>query len=461
MALLLKRFLFNNWHAFLVAVVINAIVGVNLVVHYSQVGYDIDEHLHYIIVLPNRLPTNDDTYEFFSPPLPYLIPALIDQANERRQAGMISRYWHAARNARTINYLLSLGITFLLWRTADLLRPGNAPLKLSILVTFGLLTVYYRTFSQARGEPYVAFFACLTSFLILRLLKNLPSSGWKDGIWLGLSLGLLILSRQWGFFLLPAVGLLAVLVYIKSKEAGLRFGKILLVSGLIAFAVGGWFYIYLYATYGKITAFNMESQGFNLENHPSSFYTATGLESLNLFQQPTRPVFDNNFLPLFYSDIWGDYWCYFTCIRPDELLWEDNREQISPYLGRVNLVSVLPTALLLGGFVLGGITFSKTLFNREIDPEPLFISFLFIASLSSMIGYLWFVISYPTEGASSTVKATYMIHAFLFAAVMAGILLEKIRQAKPAVYIPILLILLFIFAHNLPAMFTRYSRFAF
>ena len=58
--------------------VINLIVLANSILHYPKIGYDAVENLNYIQILPDRLPSRQDTYEFFSPPLPYFLPSRFD-----------------------------------------------------------------------------------------------------------------------------------------------------------------------------------------------------------------------------------------------------------------------------------------------------------------------------------------------------------------------------------------------
>ena len=90
-----------------------------------------------------------------------------------------------------------MGATILLLMIAEQIKPGNRFFKISALMMLSLLTVYYKTFSQVRGEPYVVFFIALSICLINEILKT-TSFNYKLVIAAGITLGLLILSRQWG-----------------------------------------------------------------------------------------------------------------------------------------------------------------------------------------------------------------------------------------------------------------------
>ena len=68
----------------------------------------------------------------------------------------------------------------------------------------------------------------------------------------------------------------------------------------------------------------------------------------NIFSNPIRPYFKNQFFPILYSDTWGDYWGYFT-FTSRFLEIGLGQENIGSYLGRVNLVSTFTFVILLIG----------------------------------------------------------------------------------------------------------------
>jgi hypothetical protein len=456
MAYTIFRFIRKHPVVILITVVVNLIVLVNAVLHHPKIGYDVSENIYYMEVLPTRLPGPEDSSQFFAAPLPYFLPSLVDKACHFVGIPINTCHYIDAKSAQIINVFLSIGIFILLWKIAELLRPGNEPFKISLFAVLGVLTVYYRTFSQARGEPYVAFFICLSVLITLQMLKKPHGPGWRDGLQLGIVFGLLVLSRQWGFLIFPAVVILVLILLVKKPAEGWRFGKIVALSGVTAALIGGWFYLHLLFSYGTITAFNRETTGFSFRNQPRTFYTTSGLKHGLIFQQPSRPTFDNRFFPIFYSDTWGDYWCFFTCIRNDLLHWKANQNEITPYLGRVNLVSVFPSFLLLGGLAVGGTSLLRALIKKTNLIDHLFAGFLFMGVISSLAGFLWFTISYPIIPTGVTIKATYMMQIFILLPILAAFFLEKIYMWRPALYWASLAGLLLVFLHNLPAMVTRF-----
>ncbi len=460
------RFIRAHWLAIIIAAIINALVLTNAILHHPKIGYDVTEDLTYIQVLLSHLPTSQDTNEYFNPHLPFFLPALFDKVCETFGWGDCRAL--DGKFMQGLNFLLSIGITILLWKIASLLKPGSEVFKVSALAMLGILTVYYKTFSQARSEPYVAFFTVLVMFLVLKLLRKGKAAGWKDGLPLGAALGLLVLSRQWGFLIFPALAILALLIFIKEKPAGLRFGRALVVSGLVAFVIGSWFYFHLYFTYGSFTEFNNPAKGFSFANQPPTFYTSTGLKNLMLFKMPVRPYFDNTFLPIFYSDTWGDYWGYFTYINDDLLAWKQNRAEMIPYLGQVNLVSVYPSLILLAGLGWGIASLVKTFRAPKINPDNLFLVFLLLGVIVSGLGYLWFLIAYPilpsdiNPNIPSEInnKATYMIQVFMMLPLLTAAVLDQIWTFRPVIYRVAMALLGLAFIHNLPALVTRFNWFA-
>jgi hypothetical protein len=120
--------------------ILNSLVLLNAARHDPNIGYDASEHLKYIEVLSQfRLPSNAETLEFYSPPLPYLFPALLVRTLS------VSVWW--AKGAQLFNVLLSLGLTLYLLKTCDLIKPRESHFKLGAITCLALLPVYYKTFA--------------------------------------------------------------------------------------------------------------------------------------------------------------------------------------------------------------------------------------------------------------------------------------------------------------------------
>jgi hypothetical protein len=472
-----RTWLHANWPIGVLFLLVNGMMAVNVALHNPLVGYDIDHHIQYVLALSEgRLPNPQDSEEFFSPPLPYILPAFLVSVAEVSP-------WRAVKDAQWFNFLLSLGLTYNLLKISAALQPPGKGLKIAALALLGMLPVYYKSFVQLRGEPFVAFFVVCAVAQVLTMFSRQPFSarrlGW-DAVCLGITLGLLALSRQWGVLLFPALAIFAGLFALKIRRMAPVW--VVLASFGVAFIVSGWFYLHLHRQYGSFTTFNRQPAPFSLANQPASFYFDLGLEKL--FRDPLRPMLSNQLWPVLYADTWGDYWGYFLFVfkdlrserRGDGVLYltgeqveqtlaetplpewlETNRFEMSAYLGRVNLVSLFPSALLLAGVVYGLSCLLQ--FMRQEKPTPftsanmLFALVVFV----SFTGYLWFLIRYPIlDKGGNNIKATYILHIYPFLAILGGSFLQSlVKRWRFAAWV-IGAALGLVFIHNLPALFTRY-----
>jgi hypothetical protein len=454
----------QDWVLVAVFIVINMIVLINAFIHNPEMGYDAEGHLNYITMLPGKLPNYAESTEFFSPPLPYILPALVYQpchaAYGDAKLAESSSYdcrKVAGKVMQGMGVLVSVACTLLFLMILEELKPGEAGFKRAGLALFALMPVYYKSMAQVRGEPYVLLFGLLLLVYVLRLLRK-KSWTWKQGAWLGVILGLLLLSRQWGFFFYPPLAVLAGLLWLADKKRGVEFGKLLAIAVVVSLLVGGWFYWHLYENFGAITAFNQIRAPFSFTNKPLSFYRSTGLGDLLLFKNPIRPVFDNQFLPSFYSDMWGDYWGFWVYIRDNSYLGQlglGNAAQIAPYLGSANLAGVLPTLALAGGVGLA-VAAAWRFLRGEHNRENMAAAFLLAILGSSFAGFLYFVITVPNAVQGDTVKASYLLSALMLMPVFGAEFVVLIIKKWPRTKRVLGALFLGLFVWLLPAMISRY-----
>jgi hypothetical protein len=437
---------------------VNGVVLLNAVLHDPRIGYDALGHLQYASALADfRLPEANESREFFSPPLPYVVPAALLRIG--------GRFLYAFKTAQLVNVAFSVGLTFFLLKVC-LLISESLSLRFGTLLALGVFPVYYKTFCFVRGEPYVAFFVAVSFYLALQVFVNRQQSLFRV-LCLGVSLGFALLSRQWAVFFVAALVLFIVRGFYRNR----RQFTLLLGSLLMAALVSSWFYALLHFRHGSVTAFNRESAAaFTLKNQPPEFYFGLGLGEL--FTNPIRPAFANQLLPTFYSDFWGDYWGFFVVYgfhqgrerylpgnqveemvsrsdRPKAL--ETNFDTIGRYLGRVNLVSLVPTLLL--AIALVSVYLWRD--NDRIQSQVLELSLLVI--FISVGGYLWFLIMYPNPGKGDTIKASYLLHIYPLVALHFGCFLEKLQKRSIVAFGCTVMLLLSSAAYSSSAMLTRYS----
>jgi hypothetical protein len=382
----------------------------------------------------------------------------------------------AAKLAQCLNIFLSIGLTFYLIKTCEILI-SRSSLKFGALVFLGILPVYYKTFAFIRGEPYVAFFAVIILYytLLMFIRKQFTTA---NNIILGVSMGLCALSRQWGILVFPSVFSLFIFQWIRLPQWRHSITKTIGLCLVLITIISGWFYASLWSRYGSITAFNMKPAAqFSFSNQPGDFYG--GLSPKLLFDKPVRPNFPNQFLPIFYSELWGDYWSYFVVYGRDtrtskyidgrnlnQILskgslpdWlETNYHTMGTYLGRVNLVSIFPSILALISLMMVAVGIvQRHSDNTLIARRREIYAFLLLAIGTTIVGYFWFLVMYPSIGKGDTIKATYVLHVFPFIAIMVAILLEHVKKRSRFLYRLLLGGLCFSFIHNIFAMLTQHS----
>jgi 4-amino-4-deoxy-L-arabinose transferase-like glycosyltransferase len=448
-----------------VGAVLNGIVLLNACLHDPRAGYDAYQHLAYAETLATgRLPTPSDSAEFFSPPLPYVVAAGL------RALGL--DLWPAAKGAQLANVLLSVALTWAVVQMAALAGGGDA-LALGAVALLASFPVYFKTFALVRGEPWEAFFAVLAALLTLRLVaREHPRLG--AAVAAGAALGLTLLSRQWGFLLLPPIIAFVGVLAWHQRERRRRLLGVLALMLATAGVLASWFYLQLPAKEGGVVAFNRSPHPrWSLRNQPARFYLGLGLD--RLFRDPVRPAFANQLLPTFYSETWGDYWGVFVLyardrktgaflrarsleealtVQPTPARYETNRDAIAPYLGRVNLAALAPSALVVAGLVLGATAVGRFLVHRRPDGGAL--AFFTLVVAASFGGYLLFLVRYPEPGRGDTIKATYMLQAFPFLALLSARALVELHRRSPRWHRAAVVLLLLVWIHNLPAMITRH-----
>ena len=411
------------------------------VFHFSPIlGYDAEAHFNYVDYLSRylpyelRLPSSNETREFFNPPLGYLIPSIAQVfcRNTITSSDFLLDcqpiYGKATQIFQSFMYVFTILINLY---TLKLFNKSKNIFNISYLILVSLLAVNYRTISMIRGEPYILFFLSLFILIIYKADNSNYDYNIKLILLAGIVIGSIALSRQWGFLLF--IPLIVLLISKNSKQNYLIFW---LTSSFIGALLSSWFYVGLYRKYGSFTAFNLESKGLSFSNQNLSFYIPNLSQLEYLFTEPIRPNLNNQFISILYSDLWGDYWGYFTFTSR---YLNDGRNQlnIGDYLARVNTVSIISTFIIIYFCYL---TYKKYKSN-------FIIQYVNLAWIISFLGYLMFTISYP-DSTGDTIKSTYIIQAFHLMVFMASIYLYDLKKLNKKMYNGILIILIAIYIHN-------------
>ncbi len=438
----MKNYKFNFSNSVFVLLSISTLfILIYNILHYSPIlGYDAEAHFSYVDYLSRylpkeiKLPSQDETREFFNPPIGYLFPSfaqlvcrnIIESNNLLSDCQPI--YGKATQIFQSILYVITLCINLF---TLKLVTKSKNIFNVEYLILISLLAVNYRTISMIRGESYILFFLSLFLLVVLKADNRNYDLGLKQIIYTGVIIACIALSRQWGFLLF--IPLIVLLIY---KNTKLNYFKFWSKSASIGALLSSWFYIVLYQNYGSFTAFNMESKGFSLKNQNLSFYIPNFSQLEFLFTKPIRPNLNNQFISILYSDLWGDYWGYFTFTSR---FLNDGRNQLSigDYLARVNLVSIITTFII--------VIFCYQAYKKY--KSNFIIQYVNLAWIASLIGYLLFTISYPNS-TGDTIKSTYIIQAFHLMVFLASIYFYELKRVNKKMHTGVIIALIVIYTHN-------------
>ncbi len=450
----------TNYKILFLFLIVFFAMSFNIINYNHELGYDAAAHKWYVEVLPFALPTDQDTYEFFSPPLPYIFPSLIDSVCDKLyELSLVNIDCTTlyGKSTQILQALMFVLIIYFYMNIAQLIMPFNREFLDSLILLLVIISANYKTFAMIRGEPYVAFFISWSLYLFAKLFKNNFIFGRSDIYYFGIIFGLLALSRQWGFlYILSLLIFLFSMKYFYNDDIFKKLFKLLFWSLLIAFIISSWFYFGLFIQYGSFTTFNEIPQELDIKNNPISFYTTTGFEDLLLFKEPFRgSSMTKGIIPILHSDTWGDWWGYFL-LRTGREGESVNISETLPYLGRVNAVALIPTTLYLLGLLYcfkflksGKHKFEK---NKELK---VFYFLITIFTVTGFAGFLWFNIKYPEEK-GDTVKAAYIIYLLNILPFYGALFLNRIKNLNLKFYKILYSIVFLIFIHNIPTMITNF-----
>ena len=441
----------ENFSIGYVSVVMLFLFIYNLLNYSVFYGYDADAHIAYVdyiaMYLPSnfKLPLEEHTYEYFSPPIPYIFPAIV-QVICRNFSDSLDLVRHCqpiyGKFSQIFQTLLYVSSLYFYMKTLKVLNSKKTLINVSFLILMSLMAVNYRTILMIRGEPYIVFFLSILLYLFVKIHKSRFEIKGKNVFLFSLVIGMLGISRQWGLLLLPS---LAIILFYFEPEMRKKYFKFMLIVFVISMIIILPFYVNLFLTSGSAISFNKEPYPFSFNNQPNSFYNPFNDDISKLFTKPIRGNLDNQLFPILYSDLWGDYWGYLA-FTSNNLEEGRNQLEIGDYLARVNIFSIIPTIFLILGLL-------KIKNNNQIG---VLVKYVRYSIFITFFGYLWFLIKFPEIPSGDTIKSSYIIQLFHLMAVLSSLYIEQIRKRSEKIYKILLMFLLLVFTHNIPAMMSHF-----
>lgn len=397
----------------------SALIGWD-VFHYSWLrGYDAYANSLYADVIHehHRLPTPSETDVWHTPPLFFVLAALID----------------SHRGVQILDGLAGIAVVVFSGLIARELFPRSRAIQLGALAFAALTPVLTRTAVMYHPEPLATALAAAGLYVVTRSLRQE-----RDGPWTGAAAGLLFglgtLTRTWAL----APGAAACLVLLLRARVG-RDRRALWtaasLAGVVAVVSLPWF-VHQARSHGNPFAFNRPAPKESFfTRRPASFYTSLDVEAV--FSHPYAPNYLNHLWPVVYTDWWGDYWRYFelpyeNISTPPQLPARYENPRV-----RQSYVGLAPSLVAVAGFfgllVLG---------IRRVQP-----ALLLLPATIVLLGlaFLAFQISYPHPD-GDTIKATYLLDAVAPLGVCAAWALSSLRKAGRLVMMAVLLVLAYVTA---------------
>ena len=308
-----------------------------------------------------------------------------------------------------------MGTLLLLLALARLLWPGREVLHLAAVVFFAVCPVVMKSAAMFHPEPLSMLLSTaalvLAAWLLVRSDYRL-----RVAVSLGLVLGLGQLDRAWTLWTLGVVLLVLVVADGNAATATAdRCSALHAVVAAVAILVPAPWYAHQISQYDSALFGQPHPAEPVWSRRPLGFFVDAGLPKL--VTEPYRPSFSTRFLPIAYTETWGDYfgvWRWFPHGDPPSA--GVRRELVT-----MSIVGLPFTLLALAGWIA---LLGLAVRHPGRGTERQLVALLPLAALA---GVLYFAMSYPTPD-GDTVKGSFMLTAVPAWAACFGFAFDGLRS---------------------------------
>ena len=269
-----------------------------------NLGFDVNGHIQYVnYILKNlSIPRAGDGWEMFQPPFFYLSSAGIF-----RLASYILPPETANYSIRLIPFVSGIGQICLAYAASRMLFPKNSVRQMITIAISAILPMNIYMSHYISNESLSALLMGFSLILTIRILMQ-NSVTFLTFIFLGVSLGLSLLTKFTSFLFMPVIFL--VLIYELVCNSKHSAGEILKILGsmlLVIFSLSGWFYIRNWVLFGNPMAANWDPSiiGYGWWQDPGFHTKQYFLSFGSVFKYPYFSGF-YSFFDAIYSTLWGD-----------------------------------------------------------------------------------------------------------------------------------------------------------
>ena len=380
----------------------------NATVYPAILGYDALEAIEYAqgLVKSGQLPSGTGSY--YTPPGFFAVGGLGVELSE----------WlgldHPARAGQVVNALAAIGTMLLLLALVRLLWPGQDVLHLAAVVFFVVCPVVMKAAAMFHPEPLSMLLSTAALVLAARILVR-ADYRLRWTVPLGLALGLAQLVRAWTLWTVAVViVVLAVAAATRVRERRSLLGAIAVVAAVAILVPAPW-YAHQLSRYDSALFGQPHPDEPLWSRRPLGFFVGAGLPEI--VTKPYRPSFSSQFVPIAYTETWGDYFGVWR--------WDPARDPPSGRVRRelvtMSIVGVPLTLVALAGWLA---LLGLAIRHPARSPERQLVALLPLAALA---GALYFATAYPTSD-GDTVKGSFMLTAVPAWAACFGFAFEGLRS---------------------------------
>ena len=386
-----------------------AIIAVrNAMVYPAFLGYDAREAIDYaqLLVEEGRLP--DATGSYYTPPAFFAVGGL----------GIELFDWlgldRPERAGQIFNALAAVGTLLLLLALVRLLWPGRDVLHLAAVVFFVACPVVMKSAAMFHPEPLSMLLSTAALVLAARILVH-SDYRLRAAVPLGLMLGLSQLVRAWTLW---TFGVVIVVLFIaavtRARDRRPLIGVIAVVAAIAILVPSPW-YAHQLGRYDSALFGQPHPDEPIWSRRPLGFFVDAGLPQL--VTRPYRPSFSRQFVPIAYTEAWGDYFGVWR--------WFPRDERPSPSVHRelvtMSVIGLPFTLVAIAGWLalLGLVVRHPGRFTEH--------QLVVLLPLAALAGVVYFATAYPTPD-GDTVKGSFMLTAVPAWAACFGFAFDGLRS---------------------------------
>jgi hypothetical protein len=386
-----------------------AVVAVrNATVYPAIAGYDAAEAIDYAngLVQDGRLPGGTGSY--YTPPGFFAVGGVGIELGNRLGLD------HPERIGQLANALAAVGTVLLLLVLVRLLWPGREMLHLAAIVFFVVCPVVMKSAAMFHPEPLSMLLTTAALVLAAHLLAR-SDYRLRIALALGLTLGLAQLVRAWTLWTVGVVMVVLVVAALTRSHDRRSLVTAVAVVAVVAALVPAPWYAHQLDRYDSAVFGRPHPAEPVWSRRPLGFFVGAGLPEI--VTKPYRPWFRGQFVPIAYTEAWGDYFGVWRWgVQTPAPTSKVKRELVT-----MSIVGLPFTLLALAGWLaLLGLAFRHP--GRFAERQ-----LVALLPLAAIAGVVYFATSYPTPD-GDTVKGSFMLTAVPAWAASFGFAFDGLRS---------------------------------